>query len=108
MKSAFPTSWKLGHVIPVFKKDPSDPTKDKTDPKNYRPITLLSGVSKICEKVISDRIFDHLLRHNLHLYPLQSGFTKGHGTTDQLIAITDYLNHCCDVVLLFSLEILSP
>ena len=99
-KSSFPSTWKMGHIVPIFKhfdksarQDPNipDPKEDKSNPNNYRPITLLSSLSKVCEKVIADRIYAHLMAHNL-LYPLQSGFIKGHGTSDQLIAITDFIH----------------
>jgi hypothetical protein len=40
----FPDQWKIAHVIALFKKG------DKSLPSNYRPVSLLSCVSKILEK----------------------------------------------------------
>ena len=80
--TVFPSSWKLGHIVPIHKKG------EKSIPSNYRPITLLSCISKLCEGIIYDRIYNHLSDNQL-LYSLQAGFRKGHGTIDQLISITD-------------------
>ena len=41
----YPTGWKLANVIPLFKKD------DRQSKSNYRPISLLPSITKICEKV---------------------------------------------------------
>ncbi len=81
----YPANWKIGIIVPLHKKDKKD------NPNNYRPVTLLSTISKICEKVIFDRMFDHIDSHNL-LYEQQSGFIKGHSTHDQLLAIVHYLH----------------
>ena len=81
----YPTIWKFGTIVPIHKKD------KKCDPTNYRPVTLLSAVSKICEKVVFDRMFDHIKIHDL-LYHKQSGFVSGHSTHDQLMAIVDHIH----------------
>ena len=59
----FPDSWKLGHVLPLHKKN------DKSEINNYRPISLLSCVSKIAERVVFKYTFNyinenHLFRHS--------------------------------------------
>jgi hypothetical protein len=45
---------------------------DKSLPSNYRPISLLSCVSKVLEKIIFKHVFNHLLGNKL-LYKFQSG-----------------------------------
>ena len=50
--STWPTEWKLSHVTPVFKKD------DATSVSNYRPISVLSTIPKILEKVMFDQRYD--------------------------------------------------
>jgi hypothetical protein len=57
--------WKIAHVIPLFKNG------DKSLPSNYRPISLLSCVSKVLEKFIFKHVFNHLLENKL-LYKFQS------------------------------------
>ena len=42
----YPSNWKIARVLPIFKKG------DKNDPCNYRPISLLSTVGKVFERVI--------------------------------------------------------
>ena len=44
--SAIPNEWKLHTIIPIFKAD------DKSNVKNYRPISLLSNISKVLERII--------------------------------------------------------
>jgi hypothetical protein len=59
---------------------------DKSLPSNYRPISLLSCVSKVLEKIIFRHVFNHLLENKL-LYKFQSGFIPGHSTSHQLIEL---------------------
>jgi hypothetical protein len=67
-------------VIPLLKNG------DKSLPSNYRPVSLLSCVSKIFEKIVFKNIFNHLHKNKL-LYKLQSGFIPCLSTTHQLLEI---------------------
>jgi len=58
----------------------------KTEPTNYRPISLTSIFSKIYEKSVLKYILDYLLTNNL-IYPFQAGFLPNHSTVYQLIEI---------------------
>lgn len=78
----FPTNWKLGKVIPILK-----PQKDPTSPTSYRPISLLSSLSKLFEKVIYSRLLDFTNDNNIILNE-QFGFRKGHNTAHQLTRVT--------------------
>lgn len=73
-----PVNWKLANITPVFKKD------DPTLPSNYRPISSLSVVSKVLERCIFNRCYQHL---EAQLYHLQHGFLKGKSTTTQLLQV---------------------
>ena len=68
-------------VTPVHKK------KDRTDPANYRPISLLSVVSKILERVIAEQMTHHLEEHHL-MSTRQYGFRKGRSASDLLLLLT--------------------
>ena len=54
-QGVFPSSMKVARVIPVFKNNGS-----KTDASNYRPISLLSSISKIYEKLMHTRIVNFM------------------------------------------------
>lgn len=82
----FPNCWKLAKVVPILK-----PGKDPTSPKSYRPISLLSALSKLFEKVILNRVLDHVNNNNILLQE-QFGFRKGHSTSHQLYRVTNIIN----------------
>ncbi|CAL4157377.1 unnamed protein product, partial [Meganyctiphanes norvegica] len=64
-------------------------------PSNYRPISVLTHINKIFEKVLFNRLSSHLTKHNL-LYNYQYGFRKGHSTTQALVELTDNLKTSID------------
>ena len=53
-RGIFPTNWKTGEVVPVFKKG------IKSDCANYRPLTMLNLNSKILESIVCDSLDCHL------------------------------------------------
>ena len=86
----FPTLLKTSKVIPIFKNKGSP-----LEVSNYRPISLLSNIEKIYEKVMYSRLFGFLDTHNL-IYARQFGFRKGHSTIHALINITERIRKCLD------------
>ena len=81
----FPQTWKVANVKPIFKNKGSP-----AEVEGYRPISLLSCMSKIFEKIIFKRIYEHITSHNL-LTERQSGYRPGHGTQLQLFYLTHTL-----------------
>ena len=79
----YPSPWKHANIISAFKNIGS-----ASDVRSYRPISLLSSLSKIFEKVVYNRIYDHLIFNSL-LTDRQSGYRHRHGTHTQLL----YLVH---------------
>ena len=69
------------NVIPAHKKN------DKRLVNNYRPISLLPIFGKLFEKIISNRIYNFLLKEEL-LNPNQSGFRPSDSCINHLLAIT--------------------
>jgi hypothetical protein len=53
------------------------PDPDKSLISNYRPISLLSAVGKVFERIVFKEVFNHLISNNL-LYKFQSGFSITH------------------------------
>ena len=54
-KSCFPDCWKVPSVVPVFKN-----VGERSTAQNYHPVSLLSVVSKVFEKLVNNMIVDHL------------------------------------------------
>ena len=54
-ESCFPDCWKVSSVVPVFKN-----VGERSTAKNYRPVSFLSVVSKVFEKLVDNRIIDHV------------------------------------------------
>jgi hypothetical protein len=85
----FPSSLKLAEVIPVFKKG------DKTIVSNYRPISLLSNISKIIERIVRNRLYIFLESNDL-IYDFQFGFRNGHSTNHALIMMLKKIQESID------------
>lgn len=81
----FPNEWKIA-IILAFNK----PHKDPRLPSNYRPISLLSSLSKIFEKLILTRL-NKFLSANCVIPTTQFGFKPNHATTHQLLRITEHI-----------------
>ena len=80
---------KFAEVVPVHKKD------SKLDFSNYRPISLLSNLDKILEKIMYTRIFKFFNNNNL-FYPLQFGFRQNYSTAHALISLTETIRKYLD------------
>ena len=76
-------------MIPVFKKG------DKLEVNNYRPISLISNISKVIEKLIHRRLNSFSEQNNI-FYLSQFGFRDRHSTSHALIEITDKIMKACD------------
>ena len=70
IKGVVPAVWKEAIIIPVPKKG-----KDKKNPRSYRPISLLSCVGKLLERMINRRLINYLESNNV-LSPTQTGYRK--------------------------------
>ena len=85
----FPASLKIAKIIPIYKSG------DKSDVSNYRPISILSRISKTREKLIHVRTINFFNKHSV-LLPTQYGFRANHSTshalTDVLTSLYDNIN----------------
>lgn len=78
-----PTAWKFSSVVPIPKGN-----EDASSPKNYRPISLLSIISKVLERLIHGKVLKHLQDSNI-LSHVQWGFSAGKSTVGALLAATN-------------------
>ena len=78
-----PLEWKLSHVVPIPKQSPAN------SPDYYRPVSLLSILSKVLERHVYNVIADHLDETHL-LSDCQWGFRAGRSTVGALLATTSH------------------
>jgi len=82
----FPNCFKKCRVIPIFKSG------SRMECDNYRPISLLSSISKVLEKIVAEKLLNHLLSNDL-LYNFQFGFLPNRTTEQNLIHIVNYIKN---------------
>ena len=71
-------------VIPLYKKG------SKLEHGNYRPVSILSTLSKIVENIVGEQIDAYVSTNNL-LFDFQSGFRRSHSTDTCLLFLTDHI-----------------
>ena len=80
----FPSVFKTGKVIPIYKKD------NKECIENYRPVSILPVFGKIFEKIIYNRLYKFFTSRGI-LHDEQFGFRRGHSTTHALHKSVDFI-----------------
>lgn len=85
----FPTKLKIAKVIPLLKKGHAYILD------NYRPVSLLSAISKLFEKVVYNQLYEYFQRYKL-FYTSQYGFRKRHSTEYATLELLDKLLHDID------------
>ena len=83
LNGIFPDDLKIATVTPIFKAG------DKTNPGNYRPISVISTISKIIEKCIYKRLMAFINNLNI-LSETQFGFRTKHSTEHALLNFVDF------------------
>ena len=76
----FPDTLKIARVTPIFKSGSTQ------DPANYRPISVLPAFSKVIERLVYSRMWDHLSSNNA-ITECQHGFVKGLSTESAIIKV---------------------
>ena len=77
---SWPDEWKCRNLTPVLKKD------EDTRKENYRPVSVLTALSKVYEKVMYDQLYNTFCRH---LSQNLSGFLKNHSCCTALLKMTE-------------------
>ena len=82
--SKFPEGCKKAKVRPIFKKGKN------TEPKNYRPVSLLPVMSKVIERVVHNQLTKHLEKCKI-IFDYQSGFRSKHSVNTCLAHLSNQL-----------------
>ena len=90
LKGIYIDNLKIAKTIPIFKDKGSN-----LDCSNYRPISLLSNINKIIEKLMHSRLYNFLSIHNC-IYDYQFGFRKNHSTNHALLNLTEEIREALD------------
>ncbi len=86
----FPKIWKHAMVIPILK-----PGKERSNPSSYRPISLLSTISKIFERTVLKRLNDFISTNNI-IPQHQFGFRRAHSAAHQLRRVVKNIKEARD------------
>ena len=85
----FPSKLKIAKVIPILKRS------DETIFDNYRPISILPSISKVCERIIFNQIHNYFHVNNLD-FCSQYGFRKEHCTELAVLELIDRITQHLD------------
>ena len=82
MQQKFPSGWKYSKIVPLHKKEST------LKRENYRPVAILSPLSKVLEKVMYEQIYDYFSRNRL-FHPSLHGYRKDRSTMTALLSMYD-------------------
>jgi sarcosine oxidase/L-pipecolate oxidase len=85
--SQVPAEWKLANIVPLHKKGQKDHVE------NYRPISLLSIISKVLERCVLNHVSYHI---QSNINSAQYGFVNGKSSTAQLLSILNIIGKNLD------------
>ena len=78
----FPSGWKLSKVIPLHKKN------CKMDRQNFRPVAILSPLSKILEKIVYEQIYEYFSKNKI-FHPSMHGYRQHRSTQTAMLSMYD-------------------
>ena len=84
-EETIPDRWKMALMVPILK-----PGKESHWVQSYRPVSMLSCVSKVLEKLVGERMKWYIEKHRL-LSDSQVGFRAMHSTYDSLTVLESYI-----------------
>ncbi|XP_037874346.1 uncharacterized protein LOC119630099 [Bombyx mori] len=76
----FPEPWRTGRLVLIPKEG-----RPRDEPNGYRPIVVLDEAGKLFERVIANRLVQHLENVGPDLAPNQYGFRRGRSTVDAVL-----------------------
>ena len=81
--ATFPHEWKLAKVTPIFKQG------DRSDMDIYHPMSLISAIAKVFERILYNELSSYLSQNNILSQYQQAGFRSFHSTVTALLGATD-------------------
>lgn len=90
-EACVPESWKQALIFTLLKKTVLDPLV----PANYRPISLLPSLSKVCEKTVTTQLTNYVEASGL-LHTAQSGFRATYSTESALLEVVESIRDRLD------------
>ena len=82
-------------VLKVSKVTPVDKGGEPTDPSNFRPISTLSALTQVFEKLVYRQLINYIEKYDI-LFQFQFGFRKGHSTAQAVTELADSLRKAVD------------
>ena len=88
-ESRVPSDWKEANVCPIFKKG------SRSQPGNYRPVSLTSQICKLCESILRDKMVQYIESNGL-IQDSQHGFRRGRSCLTNLLIFLDKVTRDVD------------
>jgi hypothetical protein len=88
-ENIIPVDWKKASVTPIYKNGA------RTDPGNYRPVSLTSVPCKLLESIIKDEMNEHMDRNKL-IKDSQHGFMKGRSCVTNVVEFMEIVTEAVD------------
>ena len=82
LSGIFPDVWECARVTPLFNQGKA------SDLNNYRPISIISVLTKVFERIVYDQLYNFLSNEDI-ISTHQSGFRSLHSTVTALLEATD-------------------
>ena len=82
LQEKFPSEWKKAKIFPLFKKG------SEVHKENYHPVSILSPLSRVLEKLVYSQIYDYFEKHKLFSSSLH-GYRQNRSTLTALLCLYD-------------------
>ena len=89
VSGVLPAAWKTAIVTLLFKGG------DRCEPRHFRPISILSVIGKLCERVVGNQLMSYLTEHHI-ICAEQHGFRPGHSTESAMLCTVNTLANNMD------------
>ena len=86
LQQRFPSQWKFAKIIPLHKKE------SLFEKKNYRPVAILSPLSKILERIVFEQVYSYFSRNRI-FHPNVHGYRQNRSTLTALLQLYDRWVH---------------